>query len=270
MNRTLFVATIASIFVGCNLSQDLGSSADLDAGTVQDGSTANTDIGSSTKDSGTQPKADSGSSGGIDSGPDAKVIQACPIIAGYEAAPYMKYTITGDTYLAGTYEESDVVAPNPKGYVLAGHFSGNAAQADYDSFLLANVSRFPQQVGNQFVGPEWFMALMTRESAGWFSPGTTYPITIRPVGALVPVQGPLGATRDSAASLPTTLAEDQKFRYPGTGPGSCSLTVDFASEPTNNACLNARFSCTGLVGKGTGKAFEVIEGKISYASSKGQ
>ena len=263
MKRVLLLTSLAAIVAACNLSQDLGGGTETDGG-------AEASSGSSGTSGSSGASGSSGTSGNTDAGKDAAVLPACPAVAGYLQAPYLKYTFTGGTFttIDGGARDTSTMKPGPrKPYVLAGHWvSTTADQTDYAGHYLVNANQPSQEVNGQFQGPSWAFAILTEETSNYLTTGATYPITIRYAG-YTGVAGQPSSGDDSPGGVPLTVVEDKTWRYPGTGPGSCTLTVDFAQGgPGIRSCLNARFSCTGLVGKGSGATFDVVDGKLSFAS----
>lgn len=270
MNRRfllLAAATSVSALVACTVSQDLGGGSGNVGGQSGDSGTGpTTDSGQGSSgaiDSGTSGTIDSGtSSGNVDAGKDASVVYPpCPAVAGYPAAPYMKFTFTGGTF-AGSWN-TDLPAGAPeKSVIMAGHYTGTGPdQTDYVNHFLVN-AYLPNHVENgQFVGPEWKLAILTEETGVALPIGTALPITVRP---RIPHNG--GGLGDDPGSN-QSVADDKLGRYPGTGPGSCTMIVDFqqVGKVGVRACLNARFTCTGLVGKTTGQAIDLVNGQLSYA-----
>ena len=277
MKRTILLfASFSAAVLACNLGQDLGGGGGVDGGSTSSSSSSSSSSGgdgggssSGNVDSGASSSGnvDSGasSSGNLDSGKtgDASALPACPSVPGYEAAPYMKFTVTAGKF-AGTMDTT-VTPPDPNKYVLAGHYtSTQPSQSDYAGHFLVN-AQLPSHIENgHFVGPEWSMALLTAETTPLLTEGSSYPIQMRFVGIGSDTSFPL----DAPMTAPSTLQQDQMYRYPGGGSGSCTLVVDkfIAGSVSQRGCLNARFSCTGLTGKGSGATFDVVDGKFSYAS----
>ena len=168
----------------------------------------------------------------------------------------MKFTVTAGT-AQGAYE---TLASHPSFSVRPGIYNSPTPASDYDQHFLVEGSRDAQEVGGQFMGPEWTLWLLTDEHA---TPKTGDSIPV--VFSLYSPHNPV-ANQD-IQSIPSSLTADQMNRYPGAG-GTCTLVTDYArrASATETFCFRARFSCTGLVGHGSGTTFDVTNGVLSYGA----
>jgi len=187
-------------------------------------------------------------------GADAAADLPCPAVSGYAQGPFMTYTATAGAFV-GPHEY--VVPAVPSVRATAGvlrNTAGNAGLTDIDGFFFANLgyATFSPGAGNLRLGQSAWIILEETTSA--LVAGTTYPIRFSYLSEASP--------RDS---FPTAGA-GPIYRYPGAGPGTCTLTLDGYRDPKatgKHLCMQARFRCTGIVGKDSGETFDIVDGKLS-------
>jgi hypothetical protein len=154
---------------------------------------------------------------------------------------------------AGTHDMTPPAIPVAQLRGIAGILgSGPSTLADVVGRFFMNVSfpTFSNGPTTLRIGEGAWIFLDERTAD--LTAGATYPATFSFVGE--------GTASDAFNPTPGAPA----YRYPGTGPGTCSITLDSYRKAAgaDYTCVRARFTCTGLVGKDTGATFD-LDGKIS-------
>ncbi|MEO7111493.1 MAG: hypothetical protein ABI183_13725 [Polyangiaceae bacterium] len=244
----------------CELSQDLGDSSDAGAASTGDGATSANDSGSP-RDGSTS--AFDGSSSKDASTSDAAPANPCPApLAGYPAATGFYGTWTGTGNIP-TNMPSPILEQSPSGIVDAA-FWDSTFSAPIANHWGGRVSLLRESTVNPGFDDQYDL--------DWWLPELSDP-TIASVGTAYEMHfvfrnGPFYTTsgEQDDTVCPSTgvlLSPDdtgpKACSYPGTA-GSCTLTVDAISQGAS--CVNARISCTGLVGANSGAAFGITNGKL--------